>query len=428
MRQFLFVVAILGAGGVAAQSVPSAVPSALSLQAAEGLVAERNRDVLLARRAATGVEADVLTAGARPNPNLSFGLSAINPQAGIGPGTLRDKTIDQFIRIDQLIERGGKRELRIDAAKGRASAARSDVAEILRQQRLAAGLAYYDLLLAQDRAKITAETLELYGNTLAAADRRLKAGDIAPADVSRIRVDALRAETDARTADADRIRAQLALASLLAAEVQAREIRGVDPWPDAALATAAVDVDAQVEQRADVRAAVARLEAARVARDLARSLRTRDVSVGAQFDRYPTSGSNQLGSGNSFGVSMSLPLFWRYGFEGEIGRAEADYTLALDTVERARAVARADVARATAELTAFRARVERYDRDVLPEARRSAEFAEFAYKNGAIGVMDLLDARRVLRAIQLEASQARADHAKSLVALRAAAAAEPAQP
>ncbi|MEO7403442.1 MAG: TolC family protein, partial [Burkholderiales bacterium] len=415
--------------GVTAQSVSTAaVNPALSLQAAEGLIAERNRDVLLARRTAAGVDADVLTAGARPNPNLSFGLSSINPSAGIGAGTPRDKAIDQFIRLDQLIERGGKRELRIDAAKGRASAARSDVNEIVRQQRLAVGLAYYDLLLAQDRTRITAETLELYGNTLAAADRRLKAGDIAPADVSRIRVDALRAETDARTADADRVRAQLALASLLAAEPQARDIQGMDPWPDAAAAMAPADVDAQIAQRADVRAAAARLEAARVARDLARSLRTRDVSVGAQFDRYPTSGSNQLGSGNSFGVSMSLPLFWRYGFEGEISRAEADYTLALDTVERARAVARADVARAYAELNSFRARVERYDRAVLPEARRSAEFAEFAYKNGAIGVMDLLDARRVLRATQLEASQARADHAKARVALRAAAATEPVQP
>ncbi|MEO7402494.1 MAG: hypothetical protein ABIU95_02355, partial [Burkholderiales bacterium] len=104
MRRFVFVVAILGSSGAAAQSVSTElIPSTLSLQAAEGLVAKRNRDVLLARRAATGVEADVLSAGARPNPNLSFGVSAINASAGIGAGTLRDKAIDQFIRLDQLI-------------------------------------------------------------------------------------------------------------------------------------------------------------------------------------------------------------------------------------------------------------------------------------------------------------------------------------
>jgi cobalt-zinc-cadmium efflux system outer membrane protein len=53
---------------------------------------------------------------------------------------------------------------------------------------------------------------------------------------------------------------------------------------------------------------------------------------------------------------------------------------------------------------------------LLAEAKKSSDSAEFAYKNGAIGVMDLLDARRTLRAIQLDAAAAQADYAKALAA------------
>jgi cobalt-zinc-cadmium efflux system outer membrane protein len=52
--------------------------------------------------------------------------------------------------------------------------------------------------------------------------------------------------------------------------------------------------------------------------------------------------------------------------------------------------------RARAEAAAAAQRLRRYGETLLPEARKSAEFGEFAYRNGAIGVMDLLDARRTL--------------------------------
>ena len=57
--------------------------------------------------------------------------------------------------------------------------------------------------------------------------------------------------------------------------------------------------------------------------------------------------------------------------------------------------------------------------ELQPQAEKSAAAAEFAFRNGAIGVMDLLDARRTLRAVQVEAVAARAEHARALAALRA---------
>jgi len=42
--------------------------------------------------------------------------------------------------------------------------------------------------------------------------------------------------------------------------------------------------------------------------------------------------------------------------------------------------------------------------------------AEFAYKQGAQSVMDLLDARRTYKATQIEAASARSDYATALAA------------
>ena len=386
---------------------------ALTLEAAEVLLQLRNHELQAARRAVDAARADVITAGARPNPNLTLGVSSINPQQGFAVSS-RPKSA----RIDQLIERGNKRELRISSANYVVNATTADLSDTLRQQRLTLIDAYYDLALAQDRTVITAENIELFKRSLAAANQRLKAGDVAAADVTRLQVDALRAQNDARQAEADRIRAQIALAYVIGVEADADRLRAVESWPSV-VATERLSVDEIVEQRPDVRAARARIEAAQSNRELARAQRTRDVSVGAQYDRVPSSETNSLGAGTTIGISVTVPLFVRYYFEGEIARAEADYSTALDAAERVRALARAELARAYAELIASTERLRRFDEGLLVEAKRSADYTEFAYKNGAIGVIDLLDARRVLRATQLEAAQARADYAKALAVWRA---------
>jgi outer membrane protein, heavy metal efflux system len=391
----------------------------LSLSQADALLVQKNRELQAARRAIEAAQAATLTAGARPNPNLSLGVGSINPQIGIGAGGLRDKVVDSSIRFDQLVERGNKRELRVSTAEKLEVASGEDLADVLRQQRLVLRGSYYDLLLAQDKVAISTDTAELYQRSLHAADLRLKAGDIASSDVARIRVDALRAQNDARAAEADRRRAQLALAYLIGAEQRPDLLRATDAWPAPQAATTAV-LDELIERRPDVRAARSRIEAAGAARDLARSLRTRDLTLGAQLDHYPVNplyaAGSGAGTGNTWGVFVSAPLFTRYYFEGEIAQAESAYNSAIDNLERTRAVARSEIAKALSDVTAAAERLARYQDSLLAEAKKSADSAEFAYKNGAIGVMDLLDSRRTLRAIQLDAASAQADYAKALAA------------
>ena len=396
---------------------------ALTLVQAEQLLRSRNRELQAARRTLEAAQANTLSAGARPNPTLSLGVGAINPSAGVGSGPWRDRTVDSSIRIDQVIERGDRRELRLANARSLEAASAEDFSDTFRLQRLALRAAYYDLLLTQDKVDIARDTSSLFEGSLKAAELRLKAGDIARADVARLRVDALRAQNEARAAEADRRRAQLALAYLIGAEARASDIRAADPWPSPAVLEAAADiVDELIERRPDVRAAKSRVEGAQKARELARSLRTRDLTVGAQFDHYPLgtgANTNTFGSGNSYGVFMSIPLFARYYYEGEIQRSEVDYNAALEALDKVRAQARAELSRTLSDLQAAAERLRRYDESLSVEAKKAADAVEFAYKNGAIGVMDLLDARRTLRTIQIDSATARNDYSKALAAWEA---------
>ena len=71
-------------------------------------------------------------------------------------------------------------------------------------------------------------------------------------------------------------------------------------------------------------------------------------------------------------------------------------------------------------MRAYQDRLNKVLLDILPRAEQIADAAEFAYKKGAIGVLELVDARRSLRQARTEAAQVRADFAKSLSAFKLA--------
>src|SRR5689334_24763564 len=182
----------------------------LSLAEAERLLAERNRELLAARRALESAGAQRVTAAARPNPILSLNSSSISSSPGTGPGPLNQKRIDTVLRIDQPFERGGKRELRMDAAEGLERAARGDSLDVLRTQLAQLRGAYYDLKQAEEKVTILGESAQLFARTLSAAQTREKAGDLAPAEVAKVQVDYERAQNEARSAVAELMRARLA--------------------------------------------------------------------------------------------------------------------------------------------------------------------------------------------------------------------------
>ncbi|SDK71075.1 outer membrane protein, cobalt-zinc-cadmium efflux system [Methylophilus rhizosphaerae] len=396
----------------------------LTLQQAEQLFAGYSRELLAAKRSVQAAEADTIIAGQRPNPVFSYSFSSYNLNRGqgnpnqSGANGFWDKTYNNTVQVSQLFERGNKRELRASVAENAARASEFDLKDTYRQQGLAMGTAYYDLKLAQETVQIQQANVGLYEKTLQAAELRLKAGDVASADVARIRVDALRAKNDLRQAEAVLQKAQASLAYLLGKDQDAAKLYVADPWPAPGTQSAAREADDWLAQRSDVQAAEVRMTQAQQARKLAESLKTRDVTWALAYQHFP--GQEPGSAPDTVGATVSIPLFTNYQYEGEAARAEVDYQSATEAKAQVSAAALAEMRRAKADLDAAIDKNRRFDQGILTEAQTAADAADFAYQHGAMSVMDLLDATRILRALQLEAAGVKADYAKSLLAWQAA--------
>ena len=112
----------------------------LRLVEVERLVSERNRPLVASRRATMTAQASVDMAAGRPNPTVSLNTSGINAKHTSSSGSL-----DTILRVDLPIERGGKRQLRLDVAGALLEGSVFDQADSLRQQLLLAFQDYFDL-------------------------------------------------------------------------------------------------------------------------------------------------------------------------------------------------------------------------------------------------------------------------------------------
>jgi cobalt-zinc-cadmium efflux system outer membrane protein len=399
---------------------PPTLPQPLTLAAAEARIEPCNREVRAALLAVDAAQADVRIAGQRPNPTLSATFNNYSPSKGLGAGPPKEKQLDQALHLEQLIERGGKLELRVAQAEANVSAARADLADQKRQQRLAVRTAFFELAAVQSRVALQHDFVSLANETVTASRRRLESGDVAAAEANRFRLDAMRAENDLRQAETDLYRARLDLARLLGAESMAPRLEVLPEWPAAPKSDGAAE-------RADVVAAKNRVLAAEAARELARQLGTRDVTVGLEAERSPVTEANPTANGITYGVSFSIPLFLHHRNEGELQRALADLETARAALEKVRAQAEAEGRVADEEWRSASVRRDRLETEVRPIARQVSEAAEYAYSRGATSVLDLLDARRSLKAVELDELQARAEAAKAWARREAALEAAPPQ-
>lgn len=407
---------ILLAWPAAAWACPPLPPegaAALTPEAVRARVPLCHPDVLAAERALGAAAADVITAGQRPNPQL--GLGAANLGRNMGGGSLWNKAFDHQLRVDQLIERGGKPQLRVATAHAQREAARADLAEVTRQATLATLSAYNALAAALARREELTAAAALNRESLQAFEKRVRSGDAARLDATRFELDALHVQSDLVLAENElrALRQQLALA--LGAPDQAAALQ-----PRLA-ALAAVPVPAAPEQLPGVVAAQSRLQAAERARELTRAQATRDVSVGVQLDRYPVTPTNSSGTGNTVSLFASVPLLVNHAYQGEIARAEADVDSAAEALRRARTEAADEAARAQSQWQGALARRRLVMEALLPAAERVAAGAELAFSRGASGVLEVLDARRALRAAQIERINAEAELAQAAAALQASA-------
>jgi len=388
-------------------------PPVLSKEIALNRLLQCNLDIIDSKRFILANQANLTMSGQTQNPNLTVGVGSINPKLGIGSGAYFDKTIDTSIRYEQLIERGHKRELRIKSAQGQVAAAKEDVLDVERQQSIALLKAMVDLAAVSERVNLLSQVVALYDETLHANAVRAEKGDLPPIDVQRQKIDANRAEIELRQANADKKVAQLTLATLLTWESKA-DLLAVDS--SILEVTPLESNNFSVTNRADIKAAQLRLEAAKVQVDLAQAQLKSDITAGVQYDHWPTSASNSTGTGDTVSFTVGIPITLNHRYEGEIALANSNYDAAREALTHIEEIAKAEWQRINADVASAETNLQILQKEQLPRAEDVARTVELGYKKGALDLLDLLDARRMLRQTRLDTLAARAGLARAILA------------
>jgi len=416
IRQFFFSSAcaalVLAFSSVVTPVSAQSVSAPLSL--AEVLDAARNNlDVRWAQQEAQATRADILAANHAPLPVLSA-KAAAGEQIGFSNNALiSQRRIDKSVGWDWVWERGGKRALRTQATQSLAAAAQADLTETVGQQQLAAKDAFYDVLAAQGRLSHVLSMAQSAQQLAQSAQKRLQAGDLSAQDAARVEIEAQRVQADAQSAQLDQQRAVLALAQITGRQIRNEPVtqgRVQAQWPVQAASLQSSGMDAWLEARADVQAATQRLQAAQAWLDNARAQKAIDPVVGVSVDTGANA-SNRLVE-----LRVQFPLQVNYAYEGEIGRALAQQAQAQEMLDKVRLAAQGEWLGLQQDLSNAARRLQSYDTQILPRARKVAEQAELAYSKGAIPLVDLLDARRTLRASLLEALNVQTEYAKAATA------------
>jgi len=138
------------------------------------------------------------------------------------------------------------------------------------------------------------------------------------------------------------------------------------------------------------------------------------VDVNGTYDFTHVSGENTA----SIFTNFELPIFNRN--QGEIARTGHALTQAQEQQQSASDTVLSDVANAYEAVRSNEEVVQLYASGYLKQAKDSRDISEYAYKRGAVALLDFLDAERSYRAVELAYRQALASYMTALEQLKEA--------
>jgi cobalt-zinc-cadmium efflux system outer membrane protein len=366
-----------------AQDQNAALPESLTLPVLLRLVAERSPRLAVEQVAIDSAEAERISAGARPNPTISYGR--FTPSGGAS--TIFQGNHQQLTTLDLPLLIGGQRGARIEAAEQGLLAARARVGLAGNELALRAADLFVGLQAAQEKVALLDESATEIERVATIVSGRLASGAASRYDLTRVEIEL--AGMNARLADA---RADLAeksagLAALLGAPNWRPSANGTAVPADLSL-SAAEWREALISNNPQIVAARREEEVAQAA--LKRSERERwpvpVLSVGRTWTNEP------YGAANFVGMSTEIPLSdaWR----GLMAKAAADVRAAQRRREAIESEADVELRRLIDALAQRRATLERFRRNVGERIPALKQMAEDAYKLGRGSLLELIDTAR----------------------------------
>lgn len=350
----------------------------LTLKAALELAYGANAALSTARRELEAVSGSILQAGLRPNPRVEALIEDTRPANRL-----------TAVYINQPLELGGKRPARIAAAERRLDVASAELNAMRAEIRAAVMVAFFDVLVAQERSLLTQGLVELSQRATSAASKRVTAGKVSPVE-----------ETKARVAEASvRVELSQASTSLKMARKRLTAIWGnasprferaegqVEALP--ALPTLK-DLTARLANSPGLARAQLEVNRRQALVEVERTLRVPDVTLSLGGRRNAEIGLNQA----LLGVSLPIPIFNRN--QGNILEALRRTDKARDELSGTEIRLNNEIAQALERLNVARQEIEILQREILPGAQSAYDAATKGFLMGKFSFLEALDAQRTL--------------------------------
>ncbi|WP_130392691.1 TolC family protein [Cupriavidus agavae] len=372
---------------LAARPMPRATTPAaetFELQQLLELAQTTNKGVEAAQANVDAATAAITTARAYPNPQVEVMYGRLHgKEAGVPSGNAPSYAfVQKFDYPNQrsLRERMAGRGLEATAAQRQTF--RAELASRVKT-------AYFQVLRRETELAAAREDLNLMRQIQERAKVRVDVGEAPRYELIKADTELLAAQKTLQTAELRVAQAKNSLRQQVGGSMPADfalqgSLSNTPAVPDLAVLRDTLQANnAELAQRRS------ELERAQLGVDYQRSLRWPEVAVRAVTDRQPDNNVNQIG------LVMTIPLWDRRS--GPVGEATAQATQARTALEAREFELTQELSNAYQQYEITQAQVTALESGIVREAESALGVAEAAYRFGERGILDYLDAQRVLR-------------------------------
>jgi len=374
---------VLPAGSLRGQDAP------LTLRECVSLAMDQNPLIQSAREQYQASLARVRQAKAYPQPSLDI-------DSDLQPGvTAFSDYGERYIGISQTIPFPGRTYLQGRIAGEEANQVRADTDLLMLGVTFQVTEAFYALLRAEEQVGYASQNLQFTEDFVQMTELKFEAGDVPRMELIRARVEAATAANQVRVAENEERLARATLNFLLGR---------IPSTPLSIQGELRIPVDAfdleeitgmALQDRPEVQKLTSAIDREQLVKKHGLMSYLPDFDVGASKHRIP-------GEGDKWDVTLSLalPVFFWQPARGEIAEADANLrSLQQEASHLANAIT-LEVEGAFVSLTSAANQIRLFEEDILTQAEEAYEMYQFAYQQGEIEAIDLIESRRTLNDVR----------------------------
>ncbi|CAE6740733.1 Putative Outer membrane efflux protein, cusC-like [Candidatus Nitrotoga fabula] len=383
-------------------SLPSHAAGILTLETALRLAATHSPILADIAAQERGAHAALTTARAYPNPDLQLGAGkSLSKFQHIPDGQ------NNAAALSQLIELPSVREARRLGAEAGIVAAEASVSDARINLRTSVKQAFFEVLRRQEELRLAKVNLDLLMQIRDRVKLKVKVGESPRFELVKADVEVLAAQSAVKSAEFRIIQARDRLRAIIGAPLA----KNFEVPQEKLLPPDLPELDELrkelLERQPVLKVANAQAQRAEARVQLERNLRIPQPTI--------TVGTNQDPDWKLWQVGVSLPLPLWNRRQGPIGEALAGLERAEAEKRQVNISLLGVLDQAYGRYQIAKNQVKIFETGLLRDAENAMKVAEAAYRHGERGILEFLDAQRVLRTTRLDYLNARYELQAALI-------------